>query len=125
MFKKEETLRVVYLAHAASGTGASATDAKPLIAGVMADVEDGDVITGVDFIVTDAISGISAIIIGDGVDPDGYVTDANITEGTPAVYTGSGALLSKRYSGVDTIDLAGSGASAGGTAVLVIKGYKV
>jgi len=56
--------------------------------------EAGDYVTGAFVQILEGFDGSTPVItMGDFADPDGYVTAANVTEATPGVYGGSGALL--------------------------------
>lgn len=121
-FKNEDNLKIIYCAVGGTGTGSSASDPLPLADGALMDVEDGDVITGVDVAVTTAITVATVMDIGDGTDPNGYVAAGGLTA---VVTTGAGALLSKRYTGADTIDLDMTGVAAAGAIAVIVKGYRV
>jgi len=56
--------------------------------------EAGDYVTGAYVQILTGFDGSTPVItLGDFADPAGYVTAANVTEATPGVYAGSGALL--------------------------------
>lgn len=56
--------------------------------------EAGDYVTGGFVQILTGFDGSTPVItMGDFADPDGYVTAANVTEATPGVYYGTGALL--------------------------------
>jgi len=56
--------------------------------------EAGDYVTGAFVQILEGFDGSTPVItLGDFADPDGYVTASNVTEATPGVYGGTGALL--------------------------------
>lgn len=126
-FKNEEFVQSVYFAHAGAGNGASAADPKPISDGAAFDIEAGMVITNVSVVVTTSITGTTQVDVGDGTDPDGFVSAATLTAG--AVTASDGAYLTggleKYYSAADTIDLDATGASTAGAFVVHVVGYKV
>ena len=130
-FKKELLLKVKYYSAGATGSGESALDPANIAASDVMAIDEGMVIEGVDVIVTTAVTGSSPQInVGDDDDADGYVADANVTEGTPAVYSGAGAYVSsgakKYYSATGKeVKLAIGGTVAAGAFKVVVKGYRV
>lgn len=125
-FKNDEFVCVVHMAHGASGSGASPEDALPIVSGPLFSVMEGVVITDAQLHVDVAVVGATALEIGDGVDPDGYITNANAVIGTIGVKVGSGALLNaKKYAAGDTVDVAVTGASSAGNMIAVLRGYRV
>lgn len=125
MFKNNEFVCVVHYAHDASGSGASGDDAKPIVSGAAFTVPEGVVVTDAHAIVDTAIAGATALTLGDGGDPDGYIAAAQFTL-TAGVKVGAGALLNaQKYAAGDTVDLAVTGTSTAGVFQIVVRGYRV
>ncbi len=129
-FKGEEFEVVRYFAHNGSGDGESAQDPAALAtnAAVVA-IPVGCVVYSAAVIVTAAVTGSTAVDVGDGADADGFVATASITLGTPGAYGGTGAFVindvQKYYSSADNVALAVTGASTAGSFVVVVRGYAV
>lgn len=130
-FKKEELLQVMYFSAGATGSGGSAADPAPLAAKDILAIPAGSVISGVDVIVTTIVSGSSPQInVGDDDDADGFVADANVTEGTAAVYSGAGAYIAtgaKKYYAATgkEVKLAIGGTASAGAFIVAVFGYRV
>ena len=131
-FKNEDNLKIIYCADGGTGTGSSPNDPLPLADGALMDVEDGDVITAVDVIVTTAITGVTQLDVGDGTDPNGYMAASTLTVGA---FPGAGVLVqaagtpfsraAKTYTVADTIDLDVTGTSTAGACAIVVRGYRL
>lgn len=131
-FINEHALKTIYCAHGGAGSGNSPDDPLPLADGALMEVEDGDVITGVDVIVTTAITGVTVLDVGDGVDPNGYMAASTLTAGA---FPGAGVYVeaagtpfsraARVYTAADTIDLDITTASTAGACAIVVKGYRV
>lgn len=86
-------------AFGASGAGSFDNPA----AGVDGDISRiplNSVVDRVDVLVHTALAGTTDVLVGDDDDNDGYVAAANVTEATPAMYSGEGAYVSagaKKY----------------------------
>lgn len=106
-FREEEDFHhVVYLKHAGSGdlSGKSADNAKPLVDADLMTIEAGMVISKVYLIIDTAITGTTALNLGDDDDNDGFVPNASVTLGTPGMYgwdaKAAGAYLRVQTAGV-------------------------
>jgi hypothetical protein len=129
-FKGESFQHAIYFAHGASGTGNSASDAKPMVDAAIFDIEPGMVITDVSVAVTTAITGTTQVDVGDGTDPNGFVAAATLTDGAVTASNGAylnnaGAHLEKLYEVADTIDLDITTASTAGAFVVFVRGWKI
>jgi len=130
-FKSESFKHVVYFSAGATGSGGSASDPAPISAKDCLAIPAGTVIDGVDVIVTTAVTGSSPQLnVGDDDDADGYVADANVTEGTPAHYVGAGAYVTggikKYYSATGKeVKFALGGTASAGAFMVVISGYRL
>lgn len=129
-FRNELCQMTVYVAHAGTGSGASAQDPLPIAAQDLDVLPEGFVAYDATFVLTTAVTGTTAINIGDDDDDDGYVDALDITYATPAAYPGSGVYVAsdaeKHY--VDetkTLKMAITGASTAGAGVVHVKGYRV
>lgn len=130
-FKNESILKVKHYAAGASGSGESSSDPAGFSAGDIMPILADSVITGCEVIVTTAVTGSSPQInVGDDDDADGFVADANVTEGTPGVYNGAGAYIAssakKYYSAAGKeVKLALGGTLSAGAFKVVVHGYRV
>lgn len=126
MIKNEEFEQLVYMAHGSSGSGSSLEDALPLADASLSGVlEAGAVVTNAEVIVLEAVTGSTAVDVGDGSDPDGYVEAADITLGTPGAYAGAGALLPDYSAAAKSLEISVTDASTAGSLVVVLRGYRV
>lgn len=119
MFQKIETLRKRW----------TPADVEADETTALFDVSEGDRVVGASakLLVSADASTDTTQTLGDGADPDGFVTSANLDlEGTPgAAVQGTGALLlaswGKLYTADDTIDVVYSnGTTPGATAPVVL-----
>ena len=124
-FKNTEFIQIVHMEHDATGSGMSPDDAKPIASGVMYSAPEGVVITNAEVQVKVAVTGSTAVKVGDAGDDDGYVASANVTLGTPGGYIGAGVLLKKKLNAAEDILLAVTGASSAGKLVLILRGYRI
>lgn len=130
-FKSEAFVHVKYYSAGATGSGASAADPAAAASGDIFAVPEGLVVEACDVIVTTAVTGSSPQInVGDDDDPNGYVADADVTEGTPGLYPGAGDLIATGakmyYSAVGKeVKLAIGGTLSAGAFIVVVKGYRV
>lgn len=130
-FKNELVLHVKHYSYGATGSGGSASDPAAIASGDIMAIPAGFVAEAVDVIVTTAVTGSTPQInVGDDDDADGFVADANVTEGTPAVYSGAGAYVTggakKYYSATGKeVKLAIGGSVSAGAFKVVVKGYHV
>ena len=128
-FKKEYFSKVVYYAFGGIGSGGSAADPKPIVDGDVMAIEAGMVITSVDVAVSTAITGSTAIDIGDDDDQNGFVAAATLTAG--ALSSSNGAYLSAnslhKYYPVagKEVKLDNTTANTAGAFAVCIEGYKV
>lgn len=67
-------------------SGKSAANAAPIADGDIMAIEAGTVITNVQVIVDTAVTGSTAIDVGDDDDADGFCPNASLTLGTPGLY---------------------------------------
>lgn len=84
-----------------SHAGTSAGNAKAITDGDVMAIEAGTVITAVYMILDTAVTGSTAIDIGDDDDADGFVPTASITLATPGLYGGN-AKVAGAYMRVQT-----------------------
>ena len=130
-FKNTDILEVKHYAHGASGSGESALDPAGIASGDIMKIMEGSVIEGVDVIITVAVGGTSPQInVGDDDLANGYVADADVTEGTPGLYRGDGSYVTggaKKYYSLATkeVKLAIGGTVTSGAFKVVVKGYRV
>ena len=126
MFKNNQFIHIVYMEHNATGSGMSPDDAKPIATGIMHEVLEGVVITNAEVQIKVAVTGSTAVKVGDASDDDGYVTSANVTLATPNGYVGTGVLLKKKLNlAAEDILLAVTGVSTAGKMVLILRGYRI
>lgn len=85
-FPGESFTKVKYYAFGGTGSGESASNPAAAVDGDVVALPAGALITKAYVIVDTAITGTSAINVGDDDDNDGYVTTASITLGTPGLY---------------------------------------
>lgn len=129
-FKNEGILEIKWYSVGGSGAGSSSDDAASAVAGDVVAIPAGAVVTAVDVIVDTAVTGTSPQInVGDDDDADGFVADANVTEGTPGVYLGAGAYVAsgaKKYYSAEgkEVKLALGGTLAAGKFAVVVHGYR-
>lgn len=131
-FRNERILGLMYFSVGGTGSGKSSSDpADATLDQDIMPIEAGSVITGVDVVVTTAVTGSSPQInVGDDDDPNGYVDDGDVTEGTPGVYHGDAAYSTsagaKHYAsaGKEVKYDAGGTISAGAFCVVVL-GYRI
>lgn len=130
-FRYENILKVKHYAAGATGSGNSSSDPAGFTAGDIMAILEGTVIEGVDVIIKTAVTGSSPQInVGDDDSANGFVADANVTEGTPAVYSGAGSYVStgakKYYSAAGKeVKLALGGTVSAGAFAVVVKGYRI
>lgn len=122
-----EQLHVVHYAHGGTG-GGSAVAPKPIVDGDIIALPAGFVVSGVDVIVTAAVTGTTQIDVGDDDDQNGFVAAATLT--LNALSVGAGAYLAsgakKFYPAAGKeLKLDVAGASSAGAFKVVLKGYKV
>ena len=122
MFKNDQVLRVIYLEHNASGTGASENDRAPIESASFGPLDEGEVVTAANWHVEVEITGSTQVDVGDDVDPDGFIAAPALTVGDVA---GAGALLNAKNAVAGTVELAVTGASTAGRAVIALIGYRV
>lgn len=122
-----------------SKAGSSYGNAKAIVDGDILAIEPGMIITKVYVIVDTAITGTSALNVGDDDDNDGFVPTASVTLGTPGMYAWSsenaGAYLkvgtgnapnAKYYAAAGKeVKLDVTGTNTAGAFRVVIEGYKV
>ncbi len=126
MFKNNQFIHIVHMEHGATGSGTSPDDAKPIASDTMFEALEGVVITNAEVQIKVAVTGSTAVNVGDASDSDGYVAAANVTLGTPGGYIGAGALLKKKLNlAAENILLAVTGASTAGKMVLILRGYRI
>jgi hypothetical protein len=128
-FKGEMWEASYYVAHGASGTGASALDPAAIATNAsLLTIPAGVVITDAAFVVTTAITGSTAIDVGDATDDDGYVDALDITLGSAGANGGTGAYVNaaaEKLNAADTaLALAVTGASTAGAGYVKLRGYK-
>lgn len=124
-FRNNEFICTYYMEHGATGTGASPEDYAPIASGTMFNLPDGVVVTDAHAIVEVAVTGATALDVGDGSDADAFIAAASITLGTPAVYPGAGASLDAvRYSSALDVDLTVTGTSTAGRVQVILRGYR-
>lgn len=123
-FKNQEFIIVRYVEHDGEGEGHSANDPLPLADGNLnAPITADMVVTDASFEVSVALAGTTALNVGTAADADGYVANADITLGTPGVYsTASPALVSTRQA-AGQLQLDVTGTSTAGSGIVVIRGY--
>lgn len=139
-FVHEPFLEVRYYSFGATGSGQSVDDPAALAAGTLSvmSLDAGSVVEDAYLEVMTAVTGSTALDLGDGADPDGYVPTASVTLATPAVYGAGedekGALLhdgtstqSKRvarYTAAGAVNLTVTGTTTAGKVMVVVKGWK-
>lgn len=96
-----EEIHVTGAAAAGSGDGKSYASAKACADGDLMAIPAGTLIKNVYVIVDLAVTGTTAVNVGDDDDNDGYVPNAAITLGTPALY-GHNAKVQGAYLRVET-----------------------
>jgi hypothetical protein len=111
-FKKEEYSQEVFYAHGGLGdmSGKSADNAKAMADSDAIAIPAGLLLEKCFVIVDVAITGVTAIDVGDDDDADGFVPTASITLGTPGIYgwnaKAAGAYLRVQTAGVtDAADI--------------------
>lgn len=150
-FGKEHFTKVFYFSGASgsgSADGLSSGNAAAIADGDIMAIEAGTVIEKVYVIIDSALSGSTAIDIGDDDDADGFVKNASLTLGTPGMYgwdaKNAGAYLriqtagasdatdiyvvpqAKYYSAAGKeIKLDNTTTNTGGAFRVVVEGYKV
>ena len=82
----KEFLEIFYFAFGGTGSGNSSGNPAPLVTKDLMDIPPGLLVRDVWVIVDVAVTGTTAVDIGDDDDPDGFVPAASITLATPAVY---------------------------------------
>lgn len=135
-FVGESFTHVFYFEHGASGTGQGPEDRAALETADMLALPAGTIVEDAYVVIETAITGATAINIGDDDDADGYVPTASLTLGTPGVYGAGedqkGALLgsseSKRVSlytaAGKEAKFAVTGTSTAGKGYVVLKGVR-
>jgi hypothetical protein len=130
-FKNEVIHRTKYYAVGGVGTGDSPSDPAAMAAGDVYAIPEGAVITGVSVIVTTAVTGSTPQIqIGDDDSAQGFVADANVTEGTVGAYAGAGTYIAsgaqKYYSATGKeVKFAIGGSIAAGAFAVVVRGFRI
>lgn len=97
-FAGKEFQKVVYFEHGGKGgqSGRDAGNALPFSDADLVSIPANTIITNVYVIVDTAVSGVTAMVVGDDDDADGFVENASVTLGTPGLYSWS-ALQSGTY----------------------------
>lgn len=87
-FSKEKFQKVVHYEHGGKGDGSgrSADNAKTIVDGDVMAIEAGMVIENVYVLIDTAVTGSTALDLGDDDDADGFVPTASITLGTAGMY---------------------------------------
>lgn len=130
-FLKEKFEKVVYFAHGATGTGASAADPKPIVDSDVMAIEAGMVIQDVLLVVTTAVTGSTQLDVGDDDDQNGFLAAATLTanacsSGAGAYLDSSGADLAKYYAAAGKeVKLDVTGSSTAGAFAVIVAGYKI
>lgn len=125
-FRGDSFERVVYFGHDASGTGNSKDDRLPLVSKADAmQANPGEVIEAAQVVIEEALAGTTAVDVGDGVDPDGYVAAASVTVGAAGAYAGAGALLPDYAPAAKDLAVAFAGASSAGKMAVMVRGYRI
>lgn len=131
-FKNTEVMYLCYVDHDgnSNNSGKSAQDAKPIADGqTLFSLPAGFVATEAGFVVTEAITGTTAIDIGDATDADGLVANGDITYETIGAYVGAGAYVAsdahKYYAAETDVLFASTGVSTDGKGVVFVKGYQL
>lgn len=122
MFSNEETLRVIYLEHGATGSGASENDAAPILTASFGPLDAKEVVQAANWHVETTITGSTAVDVGDDVDPNGFIAAPALTAGDVA---GAGALLNVKNAVAGTVELAVTGTSTAGKAQIALIGYRL
>ncbi len=128
-FKNEQFVKMVYFAFGATGSGASAVDAKPIVDSDVMAIEPGMVITNVSVVVTTALTGTTQLDVGDDDDQNGFVAAATLTANAVTTSNGAylyntGASLEKYYpSAGKEVKLDNATTNTAGAFVVVVKGY--
>lgn len=88
-FKQEHFMEVKYYEHGGKGsaTGASADNAAAIVDGDVMTIEAGMIIEKVYFIVDTAITGTTALVVGDDDSANGFILDQAANLGTPGLYS--------------------------------------
>jgi hypothetical protein len=97
-FVGEKWERWYYMQHGATGSGEGPDARAPISTADMLAIPAGTVVEQVYVIIETAVTGSTAINLGDDDDNDGYVPTASLTLGTPGVY-GYGADQKGAYLG--------------------------
>lgn len=129
-FRGETFEKVIYVAFGGTGDGSSAAQPLAMANGDLMAIPAGLVVQSVVTVVTTAIATASAVLVGDDDDPDGFCTDANITDGTIGAYGGTGAYIgsgaAKFYPATGKeIKWAQTGTASAGAAAVIVKGFKI
>ncbi len=109
-FRNEPFTVVRYLATGGTGSGETLQSPLPFVDGDLWAIPAGTVITKVYLVIDTAITGTTVFTAGDDDDADGYIVDASVTLGTPAMYGWSakaaGAYLrTQTAGGTDALDI--------------------
>lgn len=135
-FAGEEFVLVRYYEHGKSGSGDNPSDPAGIESADVVSIPAGLMVEKAMVAIDTAITGSTAINLGDDDDADGYVPTASLTLGTPAVYgygpDESGAYLNasgesrvKYYDSSSSgkeVKLAVTGASTAGKFRVILKG---
>ncbi len=128
-FRAEEWSKTVYMAHGGTGDGSSAAQPLPLANGTIFTIPAGVVVSEGVFVVTTALTTLSAPIIGFSGTTNAFMLNNDVTVGTKGAYGMNGASIdadSQYYSEVATPVLYAQTSSSGsGAAVVVMKGHKI
>lgn len=130
-FRNEEFVALKYLDADGSATnsGESSQDALNFAnKDGLFNVPAGTVVTDVDVVITEALSGVTEMEIGDATDDNGFAASGDISYDTPGAYRGAGAYISganKYYGSATDINLDVVGSASSGSAVVRIKGYRL
>lgn len=128
-FVGERFEKFIHLEHGGTGNGDSESSPLPIANQDLMSIQPGMVIESVKAVVQTAIAGASACLVGDDDDADGFIADANVTEGTPGAYVGAGAYLTgganKYYPAAKKVKWAQTGSSSAGKLCVIVSGYKL
>lgn len=125
--KNNKFMILKYFKTGATGSGNSAEDQHSYDAAgtiTLADVlEAGMVVERVDLVLKTAIATATVITVGDEDAVDTFIDADDVTEATPAVYTGDGA--KKYYAADQNLRIVTTGTPSAGEFVVAVHGYKV
>lgn len=122
----KEHVQLVYMKFGGVGAGASLADALPLVDGAaVVQLPAGFIAKAADVVITTAVVGLTAIIVGDAADADGLVAAADVGAFTAGVYQGAGAYMTtgKHYAAATSIAVDVTGTASAGAICIAIRGY--